>query len=747
MKNTNIRMAVIALFLAGIMSVSAEEIRLTGKVISEDKNPLGSVSLRLKQRGLLALSDVTGKYVLAGEAAGVVTGKTRALQQPVVKLNGSFLEFSHNSKAAVSVYTLSGVCISKLNVINQKKIAVDDLFPMQGKNQSYLMSIDLNGCSIALRVVRCGNTWLLKNNNIQSGGTSDSGASAGGFTDTLIAEHEMMQTVAVPVGKAIADLPDIMMQSIVQQQTGGETTSKMVGDIVFSEASKTFKDPFTVSMSTALVNTEIRYTTDGTLPTATSLLYSKELSISQTTRLRAAAFSGNMLTGKPSSALYIMRSFDYTSEIPIIIMEGFGGGKPEDKYNFIELGFMTFEPLNGKSSFADKPSLSTRAGYHLRGQSSMMMFQQAPYRIELWDNSDNDTKYPVLGMPEGSDWALISPCTDNTLIRNVMVFEMGKAIGLSTVQYRFAEVFINQDGGPLELDDYEGIYALIQPIKNRKGTLDLKSLDTKDVAPSVISGGYIFKFDQMVQDSGMLKLECTGSKKMEGFGMGGKVDSTATCFADLELVEPANPNPQQIEWITSYIQEFHNALHAKPAGDWKKYVDVASFVNIHVVNEVTRNVDGWIRSHFMHKDRDKPIVAGPIWDYNFTTGNYATDLVGWHCEENRRGSNDWHLMMWKQPEFKSAFKMRYTELRKSVLADAAVDKLIDDVKKPINNVAQRNFTAWPMGKCMSSGGGGMGGMFSTPKITDSTWTGQVDSLKTWMKKRMKSLDSSVATLP
>jgi hypothetical protein len=49
-----------------------------------------------------------------------------------------------------------------------------------------------------------------------------------------------------------------------------------------------------------------------------------------------------------------------------------------------------------------------------------------------------------------------------------------------------------------------------------------------------------------------------------------------------------------------------------------------------------------------------------------------------------------------------------------------------------------------MGKCMSSGG--MFGMGSS-KVTDSTWTGQIDSLKTWTKKRLKTLDSLMQTLP
>jgi hypothetical protein len=145
------------------------------------------------------------------------------------------------------------------------------------------------------------------------------------------------------------------------------------------------------------------------------------------------------------------------------------------------------------------------------------------------------------------------------------------------------------------------------------------------------------------------------------------------------------------------------------------------------------------------------ITAGPIWDYNFALGN-LTDMnfggtakkTGWHVLDNRVGSGDWHTMMWKQPEYKSAVKARYMELRGGVLSDNGIVKLIDDVRKPIMNVAQRNFEAWPMGKCTSSGG--FMGMGSSGTVKDTTWSGQVDSLKIWTKKRLKTLDSLMTTI-
>ena len=126
-------------------------------------------------------------------------------------------------------------------------------------------------------------------------------------------------------------------------------------------------------------------------------------------------------------------------------------------------------------------------------------------------------------------------------------------------------------------------------------------------------------------------------------------------------------------------------------------------------------------------------------------GNMVGNFKGWYVDSVRRGSGNWHKMMWKQPEFKTAVKTRYTKLRKTVLADVAIDKLIDDVRKPILNVAQRNFEAFPMGECSRQN---LVPFYAGAGIpNDKTWAGHIDSLKIWTKKRLKSLDSSAAALP
>lgn len=547
-----------------------------------------------------------------------------------------------------------------------------------------------------------------------------------------------------------------------------EELPSLIGSVTFSLPSQTFENELSVELSAEAAGAEIYFTTDGSLPSTEGTLYDgSALLLTETTQLRAVAYVDGALAGLDSTAIYIRRTFDYTSDIPIMIMEGYGGGKPADKETYIDLAVMTFEPVDGVAALSDMPVLASRAGYRLRGQSSAN-FEKAPYRVELWDNADQDADYPLLGMPPEADWAMIGPYTDKTLIRNAFVYSLSRDMGLQTMDLRFAEVFINQDGGPLEESHYRGVYAVTQTIKNQKTRVDLKQLNPSITGEPLITGGYIFKFDQAAVDDDETVIECTGSALLSsGFGMGGpgggfgggglgggnpgggnpgegatdaEPEEPGTCWSDLELVDPDPVSDEQLAYIADYLQQFHDSLHEEPIGDYASLIDLRSFVDHFIINEITRDVDAYIRSHYYHKDREGPLMAGPIWDYNFSLGNFATDLEGWQWEEGRAGTNDWFRKLGPDPAFIAAVKTRWQELRQSLLSDQALSDRIDTLAAPLINAAPRDLERWPVGESgfgFGFGGGGQG--MDQP----ADWVGQVDAMRTWTLDRIAWLDTQL----
>ena len=116
------------------------------------------------------------------------------------------------------------------------------------------------------------------------------------------------------------------------------------------------------------------------------------------------------------------------------------------------------------------------------------MFEKAPYRVEFRDNTDDDLDHPVLGMPADSDWVLRGPFSDKSLIREALAYDLGREMGLVAPRYRFVELYLNTDSGPVAAADYQGVYMIVETIKNSKDRLDLKQLDEDDTTLPKITG-------------------------------------------------------------------------------------------------------------------------------------------------------------------------------------------------------------------------------------------------------------------
>jgi hypothetical protein len=517
-----------------------------------------------------------------------------------------------------------------------------------------------------------------------------------------------------------------------------EPLPTLIGDVAFSVPSQAFEGALAVSMTTSIAGAELRYTTDGELPTPTAMLYAgTALAIADTTQLRAQAFVGGVATGNVSTALYVARTFDFSSDLPIVIVDGYGGGESTDKDVYLDAAVMVFEPVAGAASLSALPTVATRAGYHVRGQSSAR-FPQVPYRLELWDNADLDADYPMLGMPADSDWALIAPYYDRTLIRNPFVYELGREMGMQAPRVAYAEVFVNYQDRPLAESDYQGVYWFTETIKNAAVRTNLQQLDAMDTTLPSMTGGYIFKFDQAASEEPTL--ECTGSAPISsgfGFPMMGGGDTGGTCWVDLEVVDPDPLAPEQAAWLTEYVQGLHDVLHATPTGDYAQYIDVPSFVDYLLINELTRNVDAYVRSAYYHKDRDGKLKAGPLWDYNFALavgGQNTTDPEGGFQYEGSRNVNGWYPRLTDDPAFMTQVRARWQELRQGVLSDARLDERVSTLAAPLQAAIVRDYARWPVS-----------GVYANPGIvrgpTVDTWDAQLQALRDYLVQRTAWIDA------
>jgi len=455
---------------------------------------------------------------------------------------------------------------------------------------------------------------------------------------------------------------------------------------VFSHPSGTFQDPFTLSISSSAPGAPIRYTLDGSEPSAThGTLYTGPISIQTSNHIRARVLQDGLAPGPVLSRMYARLGSDllgFTSNLPIVIVDSFGSAIAEDWWTPTLASFLEVNPLTGRASASGAPQYVGRGGIRIRGSSSRG-FPKKQYFLETWDETGADLEVSLLGLPGESDWILYAPYSEKSLMQNNLAYEWSNRIGRYAVRTRLCEVYLRTGTGDVTSADYVGVYALMEKIKQDPNRVNIQELLPDHNALPELSGGYILKYDRL--DPGDV-----GFATSQGFR-----------FAYVDPKEE-EVTPQQAAYIKGYLDAFEAALHGPNAADpllgYAAYIDVGSFIDHHILVEMTKNIDGFRLSTFYTKDRNGKIVAGPIWDYNLSLGNanYLEAWIpsGWYHTLLSASQYPWWPQLFADPEFQLRYADRWFELRRGPFSNARILADIDGTAALLEEAQQRNFQRW-----------------------------------------------------
>jgi hypothetical protein len=346
--------------------------------------------------------------------------------------------------------------------------------------------------------------------------------------------------------------------------------------VIISAPSGTFKDTFNVSLFTSITGAQIRYTTNGQNPTASSNLYSGAIKIVSTTRLIAAAFTGSSMRGHPSTAIYMKMDAAFqatTHDLPVIILDSYGSGSlpTADPMPYVDVAYLAFDPAdNGGTAVTlspttpTTPSIGSLAAFHIHGNSSAM-FDKKSYRLELRNETGRDRDCPMFGMWEDSDWALIGPYPDKSLIHNNFVYGLGRDMGVSAPRIKLVEVYVNTNGNALANSHYQGVYQLVEMIKNSKNRLDLKKLfagDPGDLVSPKITGGYIFRFEWAAPNPPGLLCPTSDAICWNNMFVVDPNDWPDSDLPPTQIPAPAYIRHPQYLYLQNYLKSFNDAINS-----------------------------------------------------------------------------------------------------------------------------------------------------------------------------------------
>lgn len=326
-------------------------------------------------------------------------------------------------------------------------------------------------------------------------------------------------------------------------------------------------------------------------------------------------------------------------------------GPVESKTEWVNARFSFSDP---SGFYAEDAVLDISGRIRGRGNSTWGM-PKKPYRIKL------DRKEKVFGQWENKDWILLANYADKTLLRNIMAMEISRICGMSWTPYMLSvDLYLN--------DAYEGVYTFSDHKEVAGHRVDIEVAGENDV-----EGGYYLEIEEAMDEPVCFKT----------------LWDTPVMFH-----EPEYPTEAQQRYVKDWFDGMETALgeiQGTGSTRYRDYLDVPSFINYYIIQEITKNPDGNVRkSTFLTKEKGKPMEMYHVWDFDITLGNCNyTDFEkpqGWQMRYVK-----WYNQLFFDPAFKEAVKTRWNELLPRL---RQVPDFLARQRTLMDEAEHRNFQRW-----------------------------------------------------
>jgi len=258
-----------------------------------------------------------------------------------------------------------------------------------------------------------------------------------------------------------------------------------------------------------------------------------------------------------------------------------------------------------------------------------------------------DSKVDLFDMGKAKKWILLANYYDGTFVRNKVIFDLGKEIGIPyVVESVFVNLYIN--------GEYRGVYQLAEKVELGSSRIDIDS-----------DYGVLLEMDATNRPAELAK-EIYFQTSTTGKPFVYKEYNT-------DLEDP--DDPQLAADVMAYTENFINTLEAElysPDADWEtieSMIDVDSFVRFYFITELSMEVDATYSSSYFYLDGPGDVLhCGPLWDYD--------RIMGWDTSYDQTTNADylknitdatdeyrveWFKMLFRHPEFVQRVNEMYEE--------------------------------------------------------------------------------------
>lgn len=356
--------------------------------------------------------------------------------------------------------------------------------------------------------------------------------------------------------------------------------------------------------------------------------------------------------------------------------------------------------IAGKYTFVDDNVLHSYYEQRLqikgRGNWSWS-FAQKPYTLKLDNGAD------FLGMGKAKKWVLVTVHSDKSMMHNFMTQKFAKALGMPGIcDNEYIDVVMN--------GQYIGTYVLTEKIQIHDDRIEVED-----------DRGVLFEIEMVYRHSCKYCITMFENDQDPSRS----IHLELLDYMDWDMDSLTRAQSKEVTERLRTLKEFFDMLGtAMKEGDWAtltQMIDVDSFVNWYLLNELTRNYDSaFVTSCYCYINEDNYLVMGPVWDFDTCYGIQSSTYEGQHIQDA-----PWFRWLFKNcPEYRELVNKRWEEIRKpeGPLYDfyMAIDQIADYFKQSEEMEHK---------------------LYPTSELLDVPFKDAVKFFKEWLLNRIEWMDS------
>ncbi len=341
-------------------------------------------------------------------------------------------------------------------------------------------------------------------------------------------------------------------------------------------------------------------------------------------------------------------------------------------------------------------------------------YAKKPFQLKLTHKAN------LFGMGSDKTWLLLANYDDQSLIRNSIMYTLGKFLGMQTTEFISVDLFIN--------GEYYGVYLLCEKVQIDSGRLEIFDLEKENdllneqyrqyatvvttgalidstclteyryvdgvTNPSDISGGYLVELDNNYYKDELCYF-------------------TTEYGSHYVIKSPEYASQKEVEYIAKLFADMEEAImssdgYNRHGKHYTEYVDIDSLASAYIMQEFGRNYDAGSSSMYFYKDKDEngeqaKIFKGPLWDCDNTLGNIhkngASNTAGYWAKDR----SIWAGLTKKQEfndlvteKFTLAYDFIFDMIDSGGFVDDEIAFIGDSIHMEIKRWGSDNYNKWPL---------------------------------------------------